>query len=268
MPKFLSGHSGRKSAEQWERDFAVHMDNAPLCGCGCGVQVKPAYDTLARFIAGGGSRQYPRYYGKHSARKFDGGIVLEDRQERLLVAAVYGDGCLRLSHSQSLSHNLVFRHGPKQKDWLEWKVKELAPVPFNVRVAPNGGYGDIIVSASSPSMPQLDFLADLCLQDGRKVITKAGLDRLCDECVAWIFCDDGSTTGTSGRLHIEGFDPASQELLAEWFCKRYGPANLNEYRGYRYLYITNAAFTRMCRRVRQFIPPVMQYKMGKHRLDV
>ena len=267
MPTYLHGHSSRKSQSDWEDSYRQYVAAAPLCQCGCGERVSLKQATLDLFIKSEGQRGHNRYIIGHSGRKFDPSCSLDDRQSRLLVAATYGDGSIGLPNSRSKHIRLVIRHSIKQSEWLQYKAAQFDQLCFQIAVTPNGGYGDSIISAVSKCMPQLDYLSGLCLRDGRKSFTEDGLRMLDDECVAWMFCDDGSSSGMAGRMHIEGYSPESQELFHQWFLGLYGDCRLLSYRGYRCLQINQDAYRAMCERVRQYIPAAMQYKMGAYRLD-
>jgi len=270
MPKYLHGHSGRKSQEQWAESHRRYVESAPLCACGCGQQVGSVNQTLERFIRREGQLRHPRFITGHASRKFDSQLVITERQRRLLVAAAYGDGSIQRPHAQSKHIRLVIRHSTKQIGWLEHKASQFPGFGMSISITPNGGYGDHIASAVTWCLPQLDFLLPLCTASGKKRVTKEGLELLDDEAFSWWFADDGSSTsssGSSGMLHIEGCSHDEQDLIRDWFKARYGDCSLFEYRGYRCLYIKRDAYRFMCERLRQFVIPSMQYKMGTHRLN-
>jgi recombination protein RecA len=118
--------------------------------------------------------------------------VLTSDQYQLLLGGALGDGSLRMAGR----HSAYFRvaHSPRQKDYLEWKHSMLEPFSRPIGRVANG------VGFSVLAIPWLaDLRRELYDGEGRRVVSKAVLDRLDPRGLAVWYGDDGSFDGSHAR---------------------------------------------------------------------
>jgi hypothetical protein len=98
---------------------------------------------------------------------------------------------------------------------------------------------------------------------GKKRVSKKWLDSIGDIGLAWWICDDGSVGPKSMFLHTEGFSRKENETIAKWFCDNVGRATVvqNKKKGATFINIASWTQIEIGRRVEQFIPECMRYKL-------
>jgi hypothetical protein len=236
-----------------------------MCKCGCGMLVKPASDTLDRFIDRRGTKQYPKYKQGHDKQPNFKEYHFEPTEEELqaIMGTCLGDSSLILPHGRSKNYRLVANHGLVQKAWATYKADFLGRFKISVKVVKNGGYGDYTAAMQSRCLPSLTSIAQI-IYDGRtKRISTEWLDSLGDIGLAWWFCDDGSNPNKrmSFSLHTEGFNREDNELISKWFNDQGIHCRVGQYRGYYYLLFNTKGSLEFKKRINPYIPQCMQYKM-------
>ena len=118
---------------------------------------------------------------------------LSGDQEQLILGGLLGDGSLR----RISKHNVSFRvgHGPKQREYLEWKHEMLAP--FAHAVAPTGkGFGFDTIP-----MHQLGWLEETAYRGsgGKCAVSEEWAAQLDARAIAVWYVDDGTFSGHYAR---------------------------------------------------------------------
>ena len=150
---------------------------------------------------------------------------LTPAQEQMLLGTMLGDGSMAVKYSPG--GNPVYR---SQHGWIQHAyncrkhqtLSEFARLP--PRKKPNYGFGKWLSVWQTLSCPALWPIASLCLQNGKKRVTQAWLDRLTWEGISWWYQDDGSLTlrNTTAEFHTEGFSGEECELIARWLSRKMG----------------------------------------------
>jgi recombination protein RecA len=117
---------------------------------------------------------------------------LREDQMQLLLGSILGDGSLRYASD----HNVSFRvgHGPKQREYCEWKREMLAP--FSNHIGPTGAG----IGFDTIPMHQLRWLHDaIYANTGGRTVHDELIDRLDERSIAAWYCDDGTFGGNYKR---------------------------------------------------------------------
>jgi recombination protein RecA len=117
---------------------------------------------------------------------------VREGQSQLILGSILGDGSLRYASD----HNVSFRvgHGPKQREYCEWKREMLAP--FSNHIGPTGtGFGFDTIP-----MRQLSWLHDaVYAKTGGRTISDELVAQLDERSIAAWYCDDGNFSGSYKR---------------------------------------------------------------------
>lgn len=138
---------------------------------------------------------------------------------QLILGSLLGDSMLDTSPSHP---RLSMTHGVRQEEYARFKAALLsAYVRTPPRVVASQGYGDQSCVFRTVTTPAFDFLKDLCTTVGddgrrRKRVSRAWLDLLTWEGVAFWFMDDGHVSRSSAGLSTHSFTEDEVRLLAAW----------------------------------------------------
>ena len=195
---------------------------------------------------------------------------LTPAQEQMLLGTMMGDGNMTLP--RYVGGNPVYRsqHGWIQHAYNCRKHQTLSAfVRLPPRKKPNYGFGKWLSVWQTLSCPALWPIASLCLQDGKKRVTQAWLDKLTWEGIAWWYQDDGSLTlrRTTAEFHTEGFSKEECELIATWMTKKMGiechahPTKRKRVHGlYWTIRLTVDSTLKLMEKIKPYAHPSMAYK--------
>lgn len=184
-----------------------------------------------------------------------------------MLGTLLGDGRLDTTPANP---RYCSRHGWVQHDYNCRKYRVLSAF---VRTPPkkqkNVGYGAWSSYWATVTSPAFSPIASSCYRDGRKTVTRAWLDRLTWEGVAWWYMDDGSRTAYNQlTFHTEGFSATEVETIRDWFSAQ-GlsakiqsiPSRHNPDRKLQFVRIDTADAYRLADLIRPYVWPEMTYKL-------
>jgi hypothetical protein len=215
-----------------------------------------------------GAAQYPRFLLGHQLRPIGVPDVLPEHIRQRLLGSLLGDGSIGLPHAKATNYRMVWTHGLPQREWVDHKAAEIACIHPTVTLAPNAGYGDTSVRMRTPCLPAVTELAGVAVRDGKKCVTVSWLDQIGDAGLAWWYCDDGHIGKRSANFHTEGYSREEVEIIRVWMVLQFGACStVTTNRGHQYVRLPVSATVRLFRRIHQFIPRCMRYKLGDDCLD-
>lgn len=203
--------------------------------------------------------------------------MFTNEANQLLLGTLMGDASI--ANNGAGVYRYCVSHCTAQVDYLHFIKKSLEFAGYT--------FGDIRDSKSilkgkhyctkqllSKTHSTWKELRDVFYIDGKKVISKAILDQLTWEGVAYWFMDDGTgnrrTTGDGKDQHIEfaicGFDQNSRIIIRDWFigkgidCKLKTISNSSG-KQYEVLSLTLQASRQLSQHVGPYILPCLRYKL-------
>lgn len=208
---------------------------------------------------------------------------LSDTQQSVLVGTLCGDASVVFGGKKCRYPYVSMVHCLTQRDWLRWKVEQLGSlfdtqlyVPYRNKTHENAW----AVGATSKTHPLLSSYyqefysrpdADCSEHVLKKQITRTVLSKVDDLALAVWFQDDGSTVRNSlksaGRdgltLCLGGGTDDEYELVKDWLgeqgmCVSRMKASGNA----AVLYFGVDVVPSLLKRIRRFIHPSMEYKLG------
>lgn len=193
-----------------------------------------------------------------------------------IVGTLLGDGCItRPAQHGNANSRIMWNHGLKQKDYLEYKAGILSGlVTRPVSVCPNPGYGDYWAKLATRSLRTFTLLAWMVYPTTgcRKTVTQELLDLMTDPIgLAWWFGDDGSRLKdrNTGDLATNGFTLEEVNLLRRWLKVRWGvTTRVNHVKHSstgRYadiIYIDSRGFVVLSNLALQYLPESLSYKLA------
>ena len=197
---------------------------------------------------------------------------LSDMQWQVVLGSLLGDG--NLSSNRRDRNGVRFRlgHGPRQREYLDWKVSLLGNISCSRRETEKGCFADFT------PLPELGELQrTVYLGDGKKTITEEYLKALTPLALAIWFMDDGSftlrskglqqrTAGGSGRIQfcVEAMSQGSRDRLVEYLRDTHGLSvswRLSGARRKAVLTFSTASSRRFLAMVAPYVHPSMEYKL-------
>ncbi|OLB75762.1 MAG: recombinase RecA [Actinobacteria bacterium 13_2_20CM_2_71_6] len=200
--------------------------------------------------------------------------LLGPTQWQMILGAVMGDGNLSPAvRTDQDSSRFRMGHGPKQADYLAWKISMLANITHSETTNAKGA-----VFADFTPLPELSELRRaVYLGDGKKHLSWDYLKALTPLALAVWYMDDGTftlrskgllerTEGGSGRVEIcvEAMSPGSRQRLADYLRDTHGLDVTLELRGRHrasFLRFTTAASAKFQELIAAYIHPSMEYKL-------
>ena len=134
---------------------------------------------------------------------------LGSQQMQVVLGSLMGDGNLSPNRRDRTGVRFRLGHGPKQADYLDWKVSLFANIGCSRRTSATGA-----VFADFPPLPELDEMRQaVYFGDGKKHLSEEYLKALTPLALAIWYMDDGCftvrskglqerTQGSSGRIEI------------------------------------------------------------------
>lgn len=207
------------------------------------------------------------------------------RQKSIILGTLLGDGCLIKSSKteESTLYRLSLTHSDRQKEYIEWKWKEMRPFTSDnglIRYERKDGKlrkdGSPLVQyhVTTIGHDELARIKGLLYRGKKKFVTRRYLNMLDPLSLAVWYMDDGSYNQRSMRLHTSGFSLSEHNAIKIWFWQKWRieckisiiKNNKNQRYGTRkqYYYLRfNVNNTRIFHDlVRQYIIPSMQYKIN------
>ncbi len=208
---------------------------------------------------------------------------MNNKDRAVLYGMAIGDGCLthrnrlkdgKYPYSQS---DLILGHGPKQKDYLEFKRQKLLSIlGGNVKMSTKTykvagkEYLGYQVAKTNPYFRQMH---SVLYKSGKKYISKEVLSYLDEESVALWYMDDGSighnknNQGEITSLHFELHTQCNTEQEAndirDWFNEKFNLGVRSSVHKGRYnIRGGTQATLLLCHLVEPYIVPCMMYKIS------
>jgi recombination protein RecA len=198
---------------------------------------------------------------------------LSDQQWQVVFGSLMGDGHLAPNLRDRHGVRLRLGHGPKQVDYLDWKVSLLGNIP-NTRTTRSTGAQHVDFTP----LPELGELREVMYWgDGKKHLSEEFLKALDPLALAIWYMDDGSftrrakgvqarTAGGSGRVEIcvEAMSEGSRARLADYLHDEHGVdcrVRLSGAREKAVLTLTTAGSKRFQEIVAPFMHESMAYKL-------
>ncbi|MBI2021094.1 hypothetical protein HYS99_01105 [Candidatus Giovannonibacteria bacterium] len=203
-------------------------------------------------------------------RDLKANLILTDRQREILVGKLLGDGHLEtLNHSRT--YRLKIEHSIKQKDYVEWLLKEFRNwVHGNMYTKLK--YERKYVGFTTYTHGALRFYAQQFYKDGKKIVPKMIYKLLSPIGLAAWFMDDGSWKSdrhSTYIIHTLGFKKDSLILLQDVLRKKFGIETALHMQRQKYwrLYIISEYAEKFRNVIEPYVLeiPSMKYKLGNIR---
>ena len=156
--------------------------------------------------------------------------MLTPYQQQACTGLMLGDVSL-VPNKAGTSHSIKFEWGDINYGYAKhvFSLLELfclTPLRKQTRINANGN-AVVTWCFQTVSVPAFNFLADLFIVDGKKVINTTLLaPYLTDVALAYWFMDDGSVSSTPDRyglsLHTQGFTPTEVDALIDLLVTKFG----------------------------------------------
>jgi len=185
---------------------------------------------------------------------------LNQVQISVLVGSLLGDGTLRKALGK-LNALFEVNHTVKQKDYVDWKYKQLKLFVLTSPKARKGNGSRIAYRFTTQSLPVFTQLYDRFYQNKRKIIpSDLQLDPLA---LAVWFMDDGSKSRSSFYLNTQQFFLEDQYKLLKLLKEQFNfMASLNKDKIYYRIRINTESSKRFKEIIQPFILSSMKYKLG------
>jgi recombination protein RecA len=198
---------------------------------------------------------------------------LSSQQMQVVLGSLMGDGNLSPNRRDRTGVRFRLGHGPKQVDYLDWKVSLFANIECSRRTNPGGA-----VFADFTPLPELDELRQaVYFGDGKKHLSEEYLKALTPLALAIWYMDDGCftvrskgvqerTQGGSGRIEIcvDAMTVGTRDRLVEYLRDTHNLDVKLIVRGARaqqiiqFSTVASAAFQAI---VAPWVHPSMEYKL-------
>lgn len=194
--------------------------------------------------------------------------------KQILIGSFLGDGAVNGAYSRTTNENpvrplgLKIVHSTKQKEYLAFKyelIKKELGGRFREYYSKNS-YAHEKVSYISFASPTIGKYALMVYdKNNKKRITEKALENLDWFGFAIWYMDDGSLSkcckSNSIHLHTERYCFEDVLLLHRFFENRGYKNYIRHYRNYYMINFSTEASEEIWKKIRQYIPPCMQYKL-------
>lgn len=190
-------------------------------------------------------------------------------QKSIVVGTLLGDAYLRPSGKSHASFSLVFAHGEKQRDYLEWMKQKLSPFvladsPYQHKKTSIHNHAPVS-SYHTIGHPWLTELRKAFYPNDIKTVSLDWLNQVDELALAVWYMDDGSLNKRYGTMTLctNGFSYDEHLLIQQWFLDRWSlPVVIENRRNNQYSIRINATVARTLRELlRPYIPQCMSYKV-------
>lgn len=257
--------------------FALECFNkAPSCECGCGEKTYPdiakggsIVHCAARFLRGDEDIVFYKHLPYHKNLSSPHNYVPTKEQADMIIASSYGDGCIKIAHSKSISPSIKWNMG--HKNHALFKFNKFQFLGAQYKEVENRGFGDVNYTVSTQSHPCLLPFYKKIWVDGKKVANKGLIESMGDVGWAWLYGDDGhlDKRGNIAFIHTEQFGEKENQIFVNALNKYLG-ANVARIHCYiggakkRKLYcvrLTKDGTKEFCKRVKYYMATGMEYKI-------
>ena len=143
--------------------------------------------------------------------------------KEIILGSLLGDGSLKI-HQNYKNARFSFRHSIKQKDYFDWKIKQLKTISsMKSTWSQKSGFNEnaIVWRYQSLALVELSEIYKLTHKNDKFSVTRKWLNKLTPLSLAIWWLDDGSliANGRKGVLCTDSFDGKEQELLANYLLK-------------------------------------------------
>lgn len=215
----------------------------------------------------------------HTGRNTNYVKELTEHQRNVLLGTLLGDGSLIRNEGARFPH-FSCGHGPKQADYLRWKVEQLQPFFVSPVRESVSNFGTPVFKATSRNHPLfVEFYALLYSRDPgeitrsihKKQVTKETLARVNEEALAIWWCDDGSTSHRNSakqqtllQMVLGAMTDSEYKLIQDWFCSKGYPSYLIHPTAVNCVCLRFNLETskKLLRTMLPFIPECMHHKLG------
>ena len=198
---------------------------------------------------------------------------LSSQQMQVVLGSLMGDGNLSPNRRDRTGVRFRLGHGPKQVDYLDWKVSLLANIGCSRRTSATGA-----VFADFTPLPELDELRQaVYFGDGKKHLSEEYLKALTPLALAIWYMDDGCftvrskgvqerTQGGSGRIDIcvDAMSIGTRDRMVDYLRDTHGLDVKLITRGVRaqqVIQFSTAASAAFQEIVAPWVHPSMEYKL-------
>lgn len=259
---FAWGHKNGASDAAFDLAWKELHENSPVCQCGCGTNVRPAFSAKDKWISCGMPAQYNRFADGHKKCTTDQTLQLTTLERQAILGTLLGDTSIGYPHKNSRNPRLSSTHSDKQFSWAEHKANFLHRLKATTRIAVNDGHGDMSVRTVTACNPCLAPILDLVHWGGRKRVSREWLEGIGDIGLAWWICDDGSGSQKSLVLNTQAFSTKECLIITGWFCDTLGRATVCGIEGRHTIHISSWAQVEVGERVGRYVPNFMRYKLA------
>jgi recombination protein RecA len=209
---------------------------------------------------------------------------LSSQQMQVVLGSLMGDGNLSPNRRDRTGVRFRLGHGPKQVDYLDWKVSLFANIGCSRRTSATGA-----VFADFTPLPELDELRQaVYFGDGKKHLSEEYLKALTPLALAIWYMDDGCftvrskgvqerTQGGSGRIEIclDAMTVGTRDRIVEYLRDTHKldvKLTTRGARGQQVMQFTTASSTAFQEIVAPWVHPSMENKLlprfrGQFRLE-
>ncbi|PIP20868.1 MAG: hypothetical protein COX40_02480 [Candidatus Omnitrophica bacterium CG23_combo_of_CG06-09_8_20_14_all_40_11] len=190
-------------------------------------------------------------------QRLEGNTVgsLTERQKAIIVGSLLGDGAMRCKTNALLEIN----HSIKQRDYVEWKFKELKDMVSTRPHKRFGNAGRIAYRFTTRSLPELTDIYRTFYKRGKKIIP--GNLKMHPLSLAVWFMDDGCKSYRALYLNTQKFNVTEQQKLISLLNKQFDiKASLNKDKTYYRLRIAVSSVAQFLSIIKPYLLPMFCYK--------
>lgn len=260
--RFARGHHSTGIPVDREARRAELEAIAPLCGCGCGQQVRLERGFERRR---GRTPKWPGFLPGHNlVREGRGPIPVETFG--LLYGTLLGDSGIPRPHATAYPR-VQFTHGDCQREWAGYKAERLHGLGIETCVRENRGFGKRSCIGCGICHPGLEKVLQVIGHPKR--ISEEWLSLISEEGWAWWYMDDGHLCRSGITFHTEGFSESEVGIIARFLRGMGFDPIIDPTRKYFILRFLVEGAIQWIERFKKFRAPGMGYKFpdsyGDHR---
>ncbi|TSC68086.1 MAG: ubiquinol-cytochrome c reductase cytochrome b subunit [Parcubacteria group bacterium Gr01-1014_72] len=182
-------------------------------------------------------------------------LEIGERQKEVIMGSLLGD-----AHLVRTTYGFAFRvnHGIVQKDYVDWKYKEIESLTNSSPKTYKNSYYFRTVSH-----PFFEILRKAFYRRRRKIVPKILEEWMTPLALSVWIMDDGSRDGNQVRINSQCFSKRENKELIRIFKATLGiKATLNRDKDMFRLRIADSSMTKLKKMVEPFIVPSMRYKFS------
>lgn len=191
-------------------------------------------------------------------------IKLSERQRKILIGSLLGDGCL-IPNSWKKNYRFQVEQNEAHKKYVYWFYQE-----FKGFVLSEPIYHPLVRSWKFRTMSHPDFteMADCFYEKGVKILPKNIEEILSDQCTLAVWAmDDGClmTRGDGFTFNTQSFTPGENKILQKCLANNFGLhfTSLQRDKSRLRLYVQKKSLPRLRELIERFILPEFTYKLPK-----